>query len=224
MPREDAYIFLQTSYISVQFEVLKNENTRYAIGDEKSLVNFGPVALFSEAKLTTSSGNHLEKVYNLHPICLMYKFLTSQQQTSQLIFGFEESVAIRRQELTYHKTEKGTFFGRKKLKDLFGFANQEKINYILGNTLTLKRNNNKDPITRTTAVDAAKVVVKDISCIFHIHYVPSIENQQLVLNQILNEGPTELYYTERTVFRKDVNTNNNWTFELGNSGESTPTL
>ena len=33
-----------------------------------------------------------------------------------------------------------------------------------------------------------------------------------------------MYYTERTVFRKDVNNNNNWTFELGNSGESTPTF
>ena len=31
-------------------------------------------------------------------------------------------------------------------------------------------------------------------------------------------------YTEHSVFRKDVNTNNNWTFELGNSGESTPTF
>ena len=28
-------------------------------------------------------------------------------------------------------------------------------------------------------------------------------------------------FTERTVSRKDVKTNNNWTFELGNSGEST---
>ena len=37
-----------------------------------------------------------------------------------------------------------------------------------------------------------------------------------------------MYYTERSVFRKDVNTNNNWTFELGNSGgeaaQSTPTF
>ena len=33
-----------------------------------------------------------------------------------------------------------------------------------------------------------------------------------------------MYYTERTVFRKDVNTKNNGTFELGNSGESTPTF
>ena len=42
------------------------------------------------------------------------------------------------------------------------------------------------------------------------------------MDQILNKDPTELFYTERTVFRKDVNTNNNWTFELGNWDESTP--
>ena len=46
-PREDAYICLQSSFISLDFEVLKNDNTRYADGDEISLVNFGPVALFS---------------------------------------------------------------------------------------------------------------------------------------------------------------------------------
>ena len=40
----------------------------------------------------------------------------------------------------------------------------------------------------------------------------------------IKQDPTELHYTERTVYRKDVNTNNNWTFDLGNSGESTPTF
>ena len=103
---------------------------------------------------------------------------------------------------------------------MFGLADQEKITYGLGYTLTLKRNTNNDAILRGNAVDAAKVVVKDISC--HIpHYVPNLENQQL-MDQILNKDPTELHYIERVVFRKDVNTNNNWTFELGNSGESTP--
>ena len=223
LPREDAYICLQNSCISLEFEVLKNDNTRYANGDEINLVNFGPVALFSEAKLTTSSGKHLEKVDNLHPICLMSKLLTSTYQTSQLLYGFEESTTIRRQELTNNKTEKGAFFVRIKLKDLFGFADQEKITHGLGYTPTLKRNTNNDAILRGNAVDVAKVVVKDISW-YIPHYVPSLENQQLVLNQILNKDPTELFYTERTVFRKDVNTNNNWTFELGNSGESTPTF
>ena len=132
-PREDAYICLQNSYISLEFEVLKNDDTRYADGDQISL---GPVALFGEAKLTTSSGKHLEKVDNLHPISLMIKLLTSTQQTSQLIYGFEESSTIRRQELTNNKTEKGTFFVRIKLKDLFGFADQEKITYGLGYSLT----------------------------------------------------------------------------------------
>ena len=221
-PREDAYICLQNSYISLEFEVLKNDDTRNADGNQISLVNFGPVALFSEAKLTTSSGKHLEKVDNLHPISLMYKFLTSNQQTSQLMYGFEESQATRRQELTNNKTEKGTFFVRMKIIDIFGFADQEKITFELGYTLTLKRNNNNDPIIRDNGVDAAKINIKDIS--WHIpHYVPSLENQQLVMDQILDKDPTELYYTERVVFRKDVNTNNNWTFELGNSGESTPT-
>ena len=157
----------------------------------------------------------------------MYKLLTSTQQTSQLMYGFEESTAIRRQELTNNKTEKGTFFARIKLKDLFGFADQEKISYGLGYTLTLKRNTNIDAILRGNAVDAAKVVVKDISW-YVPHYVPILENQQLVFNQIINKDPTELNYTERSVFRKDVNTNNYWTFELGNSGgeaaQSTPTF
>ena len=222
-PREDAYICLQNSYISLEFEVLKNDDTRCADGDQKSLVNFGPVALFSEVKLTTSSGKHLEKVDNLHPISLMYKLLTSNQQTSQLMYGFEKSQATRRQELTNNKTEKGTFFVRIKLTDIFGFADQEKIIYGLGYTLTLKRNTNNDPIIRDNGVDAAKTNIKDISW-YIPHYTPSMENQQLVMDQILDKDPTEIFYTERTVFRKDGNTNNNWTFKLGNSGESTPTF
>ena len=93
----------------------------------------------------------------------------------------------------------------------------------MGYTLTLKRNRINDVVFRTNGVDAAKVVVKDISW-YIPHYVPSLENQQLALIQILNKDPTELYYTERTVFRKDVSNNNNWTFELGTSGKSTPTF
>ena len=219
LPREDAYICLQNSFISLEFEVLKNNNTRFADGDEIGLVNFGPISLFSEAKLTTSSGKHLEKVDNLHLISLMYKLLTSTKSTSQLMYGFEEDTTIRRQELTNNKNEKGTFFVRIKLKDLLGFADQEKITYGLGYTLTLKRNTNNDAILRSVGVDAAKVVIKDIGW-YIPHYVPSLENQQLVMDQILNKDPTELSYTERIIFRKDVNTNSNWTFELGSAGGS----
>ena len=200
LPREDAYICLQNSFISLEFEVLKNNNTRYTNDNEISLVNFELISLFSEAKVTTSSGKHLEKVDNLHLISLMYKRLTSTSQTSQLLYGFEESTTIRRQELTNNNNEKGTFFVRIKLKDLCGFADQEKITYGLGYTLTPKRNTNNDAILRSVGVDAAKVVIKDIGW-YIPHYVPSIENQQLVMGQILNKDPTELSYTERSIFR-----------------------
>ena len=93
----------------------------------------------------------------------------------------------------------------------------------MGYTLTLKRNDNNDPTIRDNGVDAANIKIKDISW-YIPHCVPSLENQQLVMDQILDKDLTEIFYTERTVFRKDVNTNNNWTFELGNSGESTPTF
>ena len=136
LPREDAIICLQNSYKSLDFEGLKNNDTRYADGDKINMVNFGPVALFSEAELTTSSGKHLEKVDNLHTVSLLNKLLTSQQQTSELMYGFEESQATRRLELTTNKTEKGTFFVNIKLIDLFGFADQEKVTYGLGYTLS----------------------------------------------------------------------------------------
>ena len=97
----------------------------------------------------------------------------------------------------------------------------------MGYTLTLKRNNNNDAILRGNAVDAAKIDIKDTSW-YIPHYVPSLENQQLDMDQLLNKDPTELFYTERTVFRKYVSTNNSWTIELGNSGgeaaQSTPTF
>ena len=108
-PKDAAYICLQNSYISVDFERLKQDDTRYADGDQISSINFGTVALFSEAKLTTSSGKHLEKVDNLRIISIMHKLLTSQQQTSEMMNGFEESVAFRRQELTNTKTERNIF-------------------------------------------------------------------------------------------------------------------
>ena len=98
---------------------------------------------------------------------------------------------------------------------------KKKTTFGLGYTLTLKRNSSNNVIIRGAGVDGAKVDVKDISW-YIPHYVPSIENQQLDQTSIkvLNRDSTELYYTERTVFRKDVNTKNNWTFEFGDSGGS----
>ena len=44
LPREDAYICLQNSYISVDLEVIKQDHTRYADGDQINSITFGSVA------------------------------------------------------------------------------------------------------------------------------------------------------------------------------------
>ena len=93
----------------------------------------------------------------------------------------------------------------------------------MGYTLTLKQKDNNDPVIRDNGTDAAKRVIKDIRR-YIPHFTPSLQNQQIVMYQLLNKDPTELYYMERIVFRKDVNTNHNWTSDLENCGESTPTF
>ena len=59
---------------------------------------------------------------------------------------------------------------RIKLKDLFGFADQEKKFSGLGYSLTLKRNNNNDAVIRTAGVDAAKIDIKILLGIFDTIY------------------------------------------------------
>ena len=46
----------------VEFEILKNDDPIYADNDDLQLFIMGPVALFSDARLATSSGKHLETV------------------------------------------------------------------------------------------------------------------------------------------------------------------
>ena len=47
IPREDSVISLLNSYLDLNFEVVKkNDNSRYANGNDIRLVNLGPTAFF----------------------------------------------------------------------------------------------------------------------------------------------------------------------------------
>ena len=57
IPREDSVISLLNSYLELNFDVLHAATkNRFADGNDIRLVNLGPIALFSNYKLTTSSG------------------------------------------------------------------------------------------------------------------------------------------------------------------------
>ena len=60
------------------------------------------------------------------------------------------------------------------------------------------------------------MVVKINSLDWYVpHYSPNLEEITKLMTQIKKNSQTLLHYPERSVFMKDVNTQNLWTFELG---------
>ena len=103
IPREDSVISLLNSYLELNFDVLHD---RYVDANDIRLVNLGPIALFSNYKLTTSSGKHLEEISHGHIVSLMYKLLTSSKDGDDLSIGFDRNRGRRKNELTNNKSIK----------------------------------------------------------------------------------------------------------------------
>ena len=216
IPREDSVIRLLNSYLDLSFEVIKkNDNSRYANGNDIRLVNLGPVALFSNFKFTTSSGKHLEDISHAHLVSLKYKLITSSKDSNDLSIGFDHNRNRRRDELALNKNLKGKYHVKIMLKDIFGYAeHQEKATYGLGYKLTLTRSKDDAVIDKANATADARIRIDHIHW-YVPHYTPSIQQQSNLSKQILSKTPTELRYVERSVFMKEVNNQNVWNFELG---------
>ena len=90
-----------SSYFELNFGVLYAAiSNRYVDCNGKRLVNLGPVALFSDNKLTTSSEKHLEENNHALFVSLMYQLLTSAKECEDFSIGFDRSRDRRKQELT----------------------------------------------------------------------------------------------------------------------------
>ena len=91
----------------------------YVDGSDFILVNLGPIALFGNFKLTTSSGKHLEDISHPHIVRLMYKLLTSSKDSDDLSIGFDRNRGRRKSELSKNKSIKRKYHIRIYLKDIF---------------------------------------------------------------------------------------------------------
>ena len=216
IPREDSVISLLNSSFELNFDVLQSATSnRYTDANDIRLVNLGAIALFSNYKLTTSSGKHLEEISHAHIVYLMYKLLTSSKDSDDLSIGFDRNRGRRKSELSNNKCIKGKYHIRTYLKDIFGYAeHQEKGTYGLGYKLTLTRNTDNVVLNKAAATNNAKVKVNSLDW-YVPHYSPNLEEYNKLMNQIKKNSPTLLHYPERSVFLKEVNTQNLWTFELG---------
>ena len=200
----------------MNFDVLNAATkNRYVDADDIWLINLAAIALFSNFKLTTSSGKHLENIDHAHIVSLMYKQLTSKRGSDDLSIGFDRDRNRRKRELTNNKNIKGKLHMRIYLKDIFGFAeHHEKATYGLDYTLTLTRATDNAVLKKTNATAIGKIKINSIDW-YVPHYTASLKEQDILMKPILDKIPTELRYVERSVFMKEVNTHSLWSFELG---------
>ena len=149
-----------------------------------------------------------------HGICLIYNLLLpSSRDNDDLSIGFHRSVEVQETELAYNITTKGNYHVRKYLKIFFCFAeHQTNCTYGLGCKLSLERNIDNHVINNPAgAYDAAKlglagrVVIEDIS-LYVLLCTPNILNQKLMLRHVVSRAATELSYSERSSFMKNVTT------------------
>ena len=119
------------SYLDLNFDAVHAATgNRCANGNDMTLVNLDPTALFSSYKLTKSSGKHLEDISHAHIVSLMYKLITSAKHTDDLSIGFDRERFVRQREFTNDKNQKGKYHVRIMLESVFGFAeHQEKGTY-----------------------------------------------------------------------------------------------
>ena len=204
------------SYLELNFDVLHAAtNNKYVDADDIWLINLAAIALFSSFKLTNSSGKHLENFDHAHIVLLMYKLLTLRGGSDGLSIGFDRDRNRRKRELTNNKNIKGKYHMRIYLKDISGFAqHQDKVTYGLGYKLTLTRNSDNAVLNKTNATAIGKIKFNSIEW-FVPHYTASLKEQGILMKQITDKIPTELRYVERSVFMKEVSTQNLWSFELG---------
>ena len=67
---------------------------------------------------------------------------------------------------------------------------------------------------KAAATNNAKVKINSLDW-YIPHYSPNLEEYNKMMIQIKKNTPTLLHYPERSVFMKEVNTQNLWVFELG---------
>ena len=203
-------------YLDLNFDVVHaTTNTRYVDGNDITLVNLGSIALLSNYKLTTLSRKHLEDVSHAYIVSLIYKLSAFGKDTNGLSICFDRDRNRRQRKLTNNKNVKGKYHTRTYLKDVYGFAeHQLKATYGLGYKLAITRNSDNAVLNKVDATIIGKVKINAIEW-YVPHYTPSNSKQTILPNQIVKELPTKLQNVEKSVFMKETNTQNLWSFELG---------
>ena len=214
IPGADAVISLLNSYLDLNFDVLHAANKdKFADGKDINLVNLGPIALFSNYKLTIKSANYLEEFSHAQIVSLMYNLITSARDSGDFPIAFDRDRGRIQRKLTKYKNIKGKYHVKNMLEDLFSFSeHQEKAFYGFGKRLVLTGNTDKSNLNKANATNIGKSKINSIEW-YVPQYIGSISQLAILSKHILRKTPTELQYLERSAFMKEVHSEKLWTFE-----------
>ena len=156
------------SYLDLNFDVLHAAtNNRYADTNDIKLIILGPIALFSNYKLTNSSRKHLEDIIQAHIVSLMYKLISIAKDTPDLSIGFDRNHNRRQRELSHNKNQKSRLHLRKYLKHFLALLNfNKKAFFGPSYKQTLTRNSDNSVLNKVDAinVDEIKLIVLKGMC------------------------------------------------------------
>ena len=218
--REENHLNLHDSYLEIEFVVSDDAGGVFAKDANIRLGYYGMMALFSSIKLETSAGRAIEYIDHCHPNLMMYKLLTSIGDECES--GFVRNQGNRDSQLKGDHTaaKRGHMYMMIKMNDLFGFVNGlEKIIYVLGFKLILKRNKNDRALYRVNANPGAvandgNIEIRDVSwCVPSID--PSNDNRIIVQKALSKKNNIDFSYYEKKTFYRNVPNATNFLFDLG---------
>jgi hypothetical protein len=181
---QDLFTHPSESYLIVEGQLKKADNTSYADVDMAALTNNGIMHLFSNIKYQLS-GQEIESLFSPGQASTMLGLLKypgdfgESQGLNQSWFKDRGTAVnntgftVRHQAIIKAPNPKGTFSFRIPLKHIFGFCEDyTKIVYGLKQTLTLVRKGDDDAIFRLAAAGAGKVTLDKVSW-FIPHVLPA---------------------------------------------------
>ena len=173
---QDQFLHLHNSYLLIEGEVLKADNTRYADADLIALTNKGLLYLFSSLKLTLA-GQEVEHVnYPGQATTLLglASYSADYYKGCGLAQGWFPDINTnaalnntgfytRQGYLIRNPNPKGSFQYAISTKHIFGFIDDySKVTYGMPDTLQLIRKYDKGALFRTAAGGAGKVVLSKL--------------------------------------------------------------
>ena len=198
---QDIFTHPCESFLLIEVQLLKNDDTLYADANAISLINNGMMYLFKNIKYQLS-GHEIESILNPGQATTMLGLLkypddfSKSQGLNQLWYKDTAATAIldnsnigfmlRHTYIIRESDPKGTFSFRIPLKHIFDFCGDyTEIIYGMKQTLTLTRDNDNNAIFRLAAVDAGKIRLDKIA--WYMPHVLPADKDKIQLYKIIEK-------------------------------------